>query len=214
METNLSIPFNENIAMCIGYTYHPDPLMIISQYFERGSLRSVFEKGEKTETSVKILWIEGIANGLEHLHNHGIIHRDLACRNTLVDKNDTVKICDFGLSRKQMNESHKTFSSFGPLFTMAPEQILERTSSKSSDIFSFGLLMWEIFTEMIPWEAELVNATDIMVIVKRVVINNERLKIPSSMPDYLKSIVQECWLPLPEDRLTIQQVKEKLKQAK
>ncbi|XP_055347141.1 platelet-derived growth factor receptor alpha-like [Paramacrobiotus metropolitanus] len=103
-------------------------------------------KSEKLEELASFSY--QIARGMEYLTHHDIIHRDLATRNVLVYENKVVKICDFGLS-KQRSEYYRMVDSKNirlPVKWMAPESLQEKLYSEKSDVWSFGIVVWEIFT--------------------------------------------------------------------
>ena len=84
----------------------------------------------------------------EYLSGMGIVHRDLACRNILIDENKILKISDFGLSRVVPEDEVYTLSTYSrlPLRWMAPESIFHRQFNSASDVWSFGIVLWEICT--------------------------------------------------------------------
>lgn len=86
------------------------------------------------------------------IHRMKIVHRDLKSANCLVDKHWTVKICDFGLSRIMTDENMKDTSSAGTPEWMAPELIRQEPFTEKCDIFSLGVIMWELSTLRKPWE--------------------------------------------------------------
>uniref|UniRef100_A0A8C0VPS6 receptor protein-tyrosine kinase n=1 Tax=Cyanistes caeruleus TaxID=156563 RepID=A0A8C0VPS6_CYACU len=89
-----------------------------------------------------------VAKGMEFLESKSCIHRDLAARNILVTHGKVVKICDFGLARDVMNDSNYIVrgSARLPVKWMAPESLFERTYTMKSDVWSYGILLWEIFS--------------------------------------------------------------------
>jgi serine/threonine protein kinase len=92
------------------------------------------------------------SRGLMHIHRMKIIHRDVKSANCLVDKHWTVKICDFGLSRIITDSPMRDSSSAGTPEWMAPELIRNEPFTEKCDIFSLGVIMWELCTLNRPWE--------------------------------------------------------------
>jgi serine/threonine protein kinase len=84
------------------------------------------------------------ACGVAHLHKEGVIHRDIAARNFLLDWRNNVSVCDFGLARIKTGAYQHTKSSLGPVRCMAPESISKKRYSEASDAWSFGVYLWEI----------------------------------------------------------------------
>jgi serine/threonine protein kinase len=84
------------------------------------------------------------ACGVLHLHKEGVIHRDIAARNFLLDAHNNVFVCDFGLARVKTGAYQHTASSLGPVKYMAPESISKKRYSEASDAWSFGVYMWEV----------------------------------------------------------------------
>jgi serine/threonine protein kinase len=113
--------------------------------------RLLYDTNEKLSEKRKIFLIEGIAAGMYHLHKHNIVHRDLAARNILLTSGGDPKISDFGLSRilEQVDEG-KTKCKIGPVCWMAPESIGQQVYSKKSDVWMFGILVYEIVVQSKP----------------------------------------------------------------
>ncbi|MBA0600158.1 hypothetical protein Gorai_006356, partial [Gossypium raimondii] len=130
------------------------------------------------------------ARGMNYLHNCNppIIHRDLKSSNLLVDKNWTVKVGDFGLSRLKHKTYLTTKSGKGTPQWMAPEVLRSEPSDEKSDVYSFGVILWELATEKIPWEKH--NA---MQLVAAVGFMNQRLEIPKELDPRWASIIKICW---------------------
>jgi insulin-like growth factor 1 receptor len=145
------------------------------------------------------------ACGVMHLHANKIVHRDIAARNVLLaGKKDLVaKVSDFGMARNlesvySGNEQH-TAASIGPVKWMAPEQLERMAYSRASDVFAFGVLLYEIFARSTPWA----GVANVNVITQ--VLRGNRMEL-SRVPTELRDTVQRCWAQEPRDRPTMQQV--------
>jgi hypothetical protein len=152
------------------------------------------------------------ACGVMHLHANKIVHRDIAARNVLLaGKKDLVaKVSDFGMARNAegvysgiSNEQH-TAASIGPVKWMAPEQLDRMAYSRASDVFAFGVLLYEIFARAAPW-ADVANVNVITQVLK-----GNRMEL-SGVPTELRDVVQRCWAQEPRDRPTMQQTVADLK---
>jgi serine/threonine protein kinase len=139
---------------------------------------------------------------MKYLSEHGIVHRDLAARNLLVSTsnsslqslNITVKVADFGLSSPEAKVEEDVGYKHFALAWLAKETILTAQFSFYSDIWSFGVTMWEIFTGKKPYEG--ISTEEI----KKRITNNQLLTIPSSVPEGIAVIMRNCWKEVPLQR--------------
>ncbi|KAI6238965.1 Tyrosine-protein kinase [Aphelenchoides fujianensis] len=146
--------------------------------------------------------------GLEHVHQRGILHRDIAARNCLYGRK-VVKLSDFGLSRQcptyVMEGSEKA-----PLRWLAPEVFRSQVCSFASDVWAFGVLVWEIFTNGAePYAGWTGNQ------IKEEVMNRKyRLMAPEWAPQVIKDLLLQCFLEDPEKRAPMSTVVLMLQQAR
>jgi len=147
------------------------------------------------------------AKGIEYLHQYDptIIHRDLKTQNLLVDEFWRVKVCDFGLSRIKASE---TMSRLGTLHYSAPEVLRGDRYTEKADVYSFGIVMWEMLTFSIPYEGypPLKIASD-------VAYHKLRPEIKDTFPKPLSSLMQMCWDENPESRPDFSEIVERLNES-
>ncbi|XP_066494514.1 mitogen-activated protein kinase kinase kinase 10 [Tiliqua scincoides] len=186
-------------AVCLS----PPNLCLVMEYARGGALSRALA-GRKVPPHTLVNWAVQIARGMNYLHNEAvvpIIHRDLKSINILIleriESDDlsgrTLKITDFGLAR----EWHKTtkMSAAGTYAWMAPEVIKLSLFSKSSDVWSFGVLLWELLTGEVPY-----REIDALAVAYGVAMNKLTLPIPSTCPEPFARLLEDCWRPDPHAR--------------
>ncbi|XP_022848033.1 probable serine/threonine-protein kinase SIS8 isoform X2 [Olea europaea var. sylvestris] len=144
-----------NVILFLGACTKPPRLSLVTEYMEMGSLYYLIHvSGLKKKLSWKrrVKMLCDICRGLMCLHRMKIVHRDLKSANCLLNKNWTVKICDFGLSRALTTVPMKDSSSAGTPEWMAPELLRNEPFTEKCDIFSLGVIIWELCTLKRPWE--------------------------------------------------------------
>uniref|UniRef100_A0A674EGF1 mitogen-activated protein kinase kinase kinase n=1 Tax=Salmo trutta TaxID=8032 RepID=A0A674EGF1_SALTR len=166
----------------------------------QGQLYEVLRAGRNITPSLLIDWAMGIAGGMNYLHLHKIIHRDLKSPNMLITHDDLVKISDFGTSKELFDKSMK-MSFAGTVAWMAPEVIRNEPVSEKVDIWSFGVVLWEMLTGEVPYKD-----VDSSAIIWGVGNNSLNLPIPKSCPDGFKILLRQCWNCKPRNRPSFRQI--------
>ncbi|XP_064419249.1 mitogen-activated protein kinase kinase kinase 13 isoform X2 [Latimeria chalumnae] len=173
---------------------------IIMEYCAHGQLYEVLRAGRKVTPRLLVDWSSGIASGMNYLHLHKIIHRDLKSPNVLVTHTDAVKISDFGTSKELSDKSTK-MSFAGTVAWMAPEVIRNEPVSEKVDIWSFGVVLWELLTGEIPYKD-----VDSSAIIWGVGSNSLHLPVPSTCPDGFKILMKQTWQSKPRNRPSFRQI--------
>ncbi|KAL6068492.1 Tyrosine-protein kinase abl1 [Balamuthia mandrillaris] len=216
MEIMKNLRPHGNVLLLLGVCeddYHNH--YVVTEFMARGDLRHFLmsEQGQSmVDHQMMLAMAKEIAVGLSHLHSEGIIHRDLASRNLLLTEEYSIKISDFGLSRLKRDtesEEQTTKSEVGPLKWMAPESISQQTYSHKSDVWSYGVVLWELtnFGEEPYPELSLVQAA--------LAVVDEKMTptIPSDIPSVLQEIMRACWQYDPKDRPTMEEIVSMLSNA-
>ncbi|XP_042354193.1 ephrin type-A receptor 8 isoform X1 [Plectropomus leopardus] len=181
-----------NVIRLEGVVTQSKPVMIITEYMENGSLDSFLRRHDGQFTIIQLVGLlRGIAAGMTYLSDLGYIHRDLAARNILVNSNLVCKVSDFGLSRVLEDDPDAAYTTSGgkiPIRWTAPEAIAYRKFSSSSDVWSYGVVMWEVMSygERPYW-----NLTNRDVI--KSVEEGYRLPAPMGCPAPLHTLMLDCW---------------------
>ncbi|KAJ6902787.1 serine/threonine-protein kinase pakF-like [Populus alba x Populus x berolinensis] len=198
-----------NVLLFMGAVTSTQRLCIVTEFLPRGSLFRLLQRNTaKLDWRRRVHMALDIARGMNYLHhcNPPIIHRDLKSSNLLVDKNWTVKVGDFGLSRLKHETYLTTKTGKGTPQWMAPEVLRNEPSDEKSDIYSYGVILWELSTEKIPWD----NLNS-MQVIGAVGFMNQRLEIPKDVDPQWASIIESCWHSDPRCRPTFQELLEKLR---
>uniref|UniRef100_A0A8C1KT03 Tyrosine-protein kinase n=1 Tax=Cyprinus carpio TaxID=7962 RepID=A0A8C1KT03_CYPCA len=188
-----------------------EPIYIVTELMSNGSLLEYLQKdrGASLQMSDQIEMGSQVASGMAFIELQNYIHRDLAARNVLVGDNNVCKVADFGLARVFQMENENVYEAKEggkfPVKWTAPEAIHENKFTIKSDVWSFGILLYEIVTfGQMPYP----TMTNFQVIQQ--LPKGYRMPCPLNCPKYLYDIMSECWKDSPADRPTFETLQWKL----
>ncbi|MCD6380344.1 protein kinase [bacterium] len=189
---------HQNIVSIIDYGEDKNAYFIVMQYIDGISLRDVISEVGALPLEISLGIIEQVINGISYAHQKGIIHRDIKPGNILINKDGTVKIADFGLSRFQDDTTlTRTGVSLGSPHYMAPEQLTDEIIDNQADIYSTGLVLFEMLTGKKGLEGDSPSA----LIKKQVLEGDISLSEHSeNIPDGLKTILSKAIAKLKNKR--------------
>ncbi|KAH9414849.1 hypothetical protein DERP_012439 [Dermatophagoides pteronyssinus] len=206
-----------NIIRIYGLSMNHRKIYLVMEYASGKSLQELLQKHNLSPTII-INFAKQISSAMEYLHNFKpkpIIHRDLKSSNILLDQpigegrwlEKQLKLTDLGLAR-ELTDSTSMMTPCGTYAWMAPESITHSKFSKASDVWSFGVVLWELLTAEIPYK----NIAGAAVAYG---IGNRQLTlpIPKNCPEELKHILQECWQQEPSLRPSFQKIRNDLEKS-
>ncbi|KRZ79183.1 Fibroblast growth factor receptor 3 [Trichinella papuae] len=223
MEVMKKIGKHVNVISLIGCCTQAGPLYVVVEYCSNGNLRD-FLKAQRPDTDLSdnyeqpnsklrnrkllthkelVMYAHQIARGMEHLSSKKCIHRDLAARNVLVTEDFVLKIADFGLARdlKEIDYYKKTSDGRLPVKWMAPEALFDHIYTVQSDVWSFGILVWEIMTlGGNPYPS--VPVEKLFILLKR----GHRMEKPRHCSNEVYQMMLDCWSDRPDDRPTFSEI--------
>ncbi|XP_059509043.1 fibroblast growth factor receptor 2-like isoform X7 [Stegostoma tigrinum] len=223
MEMMKMIGKHKNIINLLGACTQDGPLYVIVEFTAKGNLREylrarrppgmeyTFDVNRVSDEQLTFKDLVSctyqVARGMEYLASQKCIHRDLAARNVLVTENNVMKIADFGLARDVHNIDYykKTTNGRLPVKWMAPEALFDRVYTHQSDVWSFGVLMWEIFTlGGSPYPG--IPVEELFKLLKE----GHRMDKPANCTNDLYMMMRDCWHAIPSQRPTFKQLVEDL----
>ncbi|KAI6170392.1 Protein kinase domain-containing protein [Aphelenchoides bicaudatus] len=201
-----NLKFHQNLVCFLGYVYDPtNPLMLL-EYCANGDLLKFiksnkqkfvdsFENSGQEDSKTLISFAWQISSGLEYLSSLDLIHRDIAARNILLDKNNVCKVSDFGKGRKAHNQPSLLSGGKLQIKWMALESLKENIFSNKTDVWSYGVLLWELYTlGNLPYS----DVESVLSFLE----SGQRLSKPEYSTDEIYEIMIDCWQVDPSDRPT------------
>ncbi|XP_042003230.1 serine/threonine-protein kinase STY46-like [Salvia splendens] len=194
---------HKNVVQFIGACTRPPNLCIVTEYMSGGSVYDYLHKQKGTFKLPALLKVAiDVSKGMNYLHQNNIIHRDLKAANLLMDENEVVKVADFGVARVKSQSGVMTAET-GTYRWMAPEVIEHKPYDHKADVFSFGVVLWELLTGKIPYE----YLTPLQAAVG-VVQKGLRPTIPKNTHPKLAELLEKCWQQDPAARPDFSEVME------
>ncbi|XVF35341.1 hypothetical protein REPUB_Repub18cG0137300 [Reevesia pubescens] len=198
-----------NVVLFMGAVTRSPHFSILTEFLPRGSLYKLLHRPNPLlDEKRRMRMALDVAKGMNYLHTSHptIVHRDLKTPNLLVDKNWLVKVCDFGLSRMKHHTFLSSKSTAGTPEWMAPEVLRNEPANEKCDVYSFGVILWELVTLRIPWKG-----LNPMQVVGAVGFQNRRLEIPEDVDPMVAQIIRECWQTEPHLRPSFAQLMSRLR---
>ncbi|XP_058248873.1 ephrin type-A receptor 7 isoform X4 [Hemibagrus wyckioides] len=216
-----------NVVHLEGVVTRGKPVMIVIEYMENGALDAFLRKHDGQFTVIQLVgMLRGIAAGMRYLSDMGYVHRDLAARNILVNSNLVCKVSDFGLSRVIDDDPEAVYTTTGkmqavmnlmftpatdlrfteqggkiPVRWTAMEAIQYRKFTSASDVWSYGIVMWEVMSygERPYWD---MSNQDVI----KAIEEGYRLPAPMDCPPGLHQLMLDCWQKERADRPKFDQI--------
>ncbi|XP_030062414.1 tyrosine-protein kinase ABL2 isoform X2 [Microcaecilia unicolor] len=187
-----------NLVQLLGVCTLEPPFYIVTEYMPFGNLLDYLRECNREEvTAVVLLYMATqISSAMEYLERKNFIHRDLAARNCLVGENHVVKVADFGLSRLMTGDTYTAHAGAKfPIKWTAPESLAYNTFSIKSDVWAFGVLLWEIATYgMSPYPG--IDLSQVYDLLEK----GYRMEQPEGCPPKVYELMRACWQWNPSER--------------
>ncbi|KAI3900356.1 hypothetical protein MKW92_035691 [Papaver armeniacum] len=192
----LSRLLHPNIVQFIAACKKPPVYCIITEYMSQGTLRMYLNKKQpyslSTETILRLAL--DISRGMQYLHSQGVMHRDLKSNNLLLNDEMRVKVADFGTSCLE-TQCRASKGNMGTYRWMAPEMIKEKPYTKKVDVYSFGIVLWELTTALLPFQGMTPVQAAFAVAEKKA-----RPPLPANCQPALANLIKRCWSSNPSKR--------------
>ncbi|XP_057655445.1 tyrosine-protein kinase CSK [Diorhabda carinulata] len=196
---------HENLVNLLGIVRKKDQIYLVTEYMSKGSLVDYLRSRGRQHVTKKdqINFAFDTSSGMEYLEMMHVVHRDLAARNVLIAENGRAKVSDFGLARNEKNATSE--SAKLPIKWTAPEALKQNKFSNKSDMWSFGILLWEIYSfGRVPYPR--IPLADVVKHVEK----GYKMEAPEGCPPEVYEIMRQAWDLNPDKRPYFHEVKAKL----
>ncbi|XP_067381849.1 inactive tyrosine-protein kinase 7 isoform X3 [Channa argus] len=188
-----------NVVRLLGLCREAEPHYMILEYYDLGDLKQFLRiskskddkvKSQPISTKTKVSICAQVAHGMEHLSNHRFVHKDLAARNCLINSQRRVKVSSLSLSKDVYNSEYYHYrQAWIPLRWLPAESVFEDDFSTKSDVWAFGVLMWEVFSH---GEMPYAKLSDDEVL-EGLQTGKLKLPIPEGCPSRIYKLMVRCW---------------------
>lgn len=196
---------HENLVNLLGVVRKKDQIYLVTEYMSKGSLVDYLRSRGRLHVTKRdqINFAFDTSAGMEYLERMHVVHRDLAARNVLIAENGIAKVSDFGLARNEKNTALE--SAKLPIKWTAPEALKQNKFSNKSDMWSFGILLWEIYSfGRVPYPR--IPLVDVVKHVEK----GYKMEAPEGCPPEVYEIMRQAWDLHPDKRPMFQDVRAKL----
>ena len=197
---------HENVVKYYGHVVTQKYLMIITEFAAKGSLKDYLKTKMRLTRELANKWAIEAAQGIQYLQNVGIVHRDIKSANFLITADNTLKVCDFGIAKLQDSTKTTQHTDRGTLPWLAPEVFMEGKLSPKADVYSFGIVLWELHSCELPYRGMIPQHVMFKVATEKI-----RPEIPEDCPPEIRQLIEECWAQDRGLRPQIDEVVERLK---
>lgn len=196
-----------NLVQLMAVCSREQPVYIITELMENGDLLNYLRQDKVGQVDILIDMAVQVCTGMQYLETKNFIHRDLAARNVLVGKDSIVKVADFGMSKVVTNTEYKAQEGAKfPVKWAAPEVAQSSKFSTKSDVWSFGILLWEIMSKgCVPYPG--MNNTEVL---REVNHRGYRMQAPAGCSPSVHRVMLDCWEHSPDNRPHFVDVRAKL----
>uniref|UniRef100_A0A8C9ZCL2 Protein tyrosine kinase 7 (inactive) n=1 Tax=Sander lucioperca TaxID=283035 RepID=A0A8C9ZCL2_SANLU len=188
-----------NVVRLLGLCREAEPHYMILEYYDLGDLKQFLRiskskddkvKSQPISTKTKVSICAQVAHGMEHLSNHRFVHKDLAARNCLINSQRRIKVSSLSLSKDVYNSEYYHYrQAWIPLRWLPAESVFEDDQSTKSDVWAFGVLMWEVFSH---GEMPYTKLSDDEVL-EGLQTGKLKLPVPDGCPSKIYKLMVRCW---------------------
>ncbi|KAL6074281.1 putative serine/threonine-protein kinase PBL7 [Balamuthia mandrillaris] len=201
--------FHPHIVQLMGLCVNSQDVYIVTEFINGGDLRGLLkDRSQPLSWGQRLGFARDIALALNYLHHKNVMHRDIKSKNLLIGDNYKVKVCDFGLARTGPNseEERRYVTTVGTHEWMAPEVAMQQPYDKSADVFSYGMVLWELITRRKPPVRHLKDAYAFVSLSRE-----EQEHVPRDTPEALWQLLCDCARTSPQERPTFEEIVARIK---